>query len=89
MPLRYFLQYYLLPLRYFLQYYLLPLRYFLQYYLLPLRYFLQYYLLPLRSVLQYIYHVRAPQYARVDLKPMTEATLSPSKGLWIWPLSSD
>jgi hypothetical protein len=28
-------------------------------------------------------------YARVDLKPMAEATLSPSQGLWIWPLSSD
>jgi hypothetical protein len=25
-------------------------------------------------------------YARVDLIPMPESTLSPSQGLWIWPL---
>jgi hypothetical protein len=25
-------------------------------------------------------------YARVDLNPMPEPTLSPSQGLWIWPL---
>jgi hypothetical protein len=27
-------------------------------------------------------------YARVDLKPLPESTLSPSQGLWIWPLFS-
>jgi hypothetical protein len=25
-------------------------------------------------------------YARFDLQPMSEFTLSPSQGLWIWPL---
>jgi len=25
-------------------------------------------------------------YARVDLNPAPESTLSPSQGLWIWPL---
>jgi hypothetical protein len=27
-------------------------------------------------------------YARVDLNPMPESTLSPSQGLWIWPLAA-
>jgi hypothetical protein len=34
--------------------------------------------------LQHIYH--GQPYARVDLNPMPELTLSPSHGLWIWPL---
>ncbi len=33
---------------------------------------------------KYIYH--GQPYARVDLNPMPESTLSPSQGLWIWPL---
>jgi hypothetical protein len=37
----------------------------------------------LLSRLQHIYH--GQQYARVDLNPMPESTLSPSQGLWIWP----
>jgi hypothetical protein len=40
-------------------------------------------LCPLQSRLQHIYH--AQPYARVDLNPMTEPTLSPSQGHWIWP----
>jgi hypothetical protein len=40
-------------------------------------------LCPLQSRLQHIYH-RQP-YARVDLNPTTESTLSPSQGLRIWP----
>ncbi len=39
-------------------------------------------LCPLQSRLQHIYH--GQPYARVD--PMPELTLSPSQGLWIWPL---
>jgi hypothetical protein len=38
---------------------------------------------PLQSRLQHIYHVQP--YARVDLNPMPESTLSPSQGVWIWP----
>jgi hypothetical protein len=38
---------------------------------------------PLRSRLQHIYH--GQPYTRVDLNPMPESTLFPSKGLWIWP----
>ncbi len=40
----------------------------------------------LQNRLQHIYH-RQP-YARVDLNPMPELTLSPSKGLRIWPQST-
>ncbi len=40
----------------------------------------------LQSRLQQIYH--GQPYARVDLNPMQELTLSPSKGLRIWPLGS-
>ncbi len=35
---------------------------------------------------QHIYH--GQPYARVDLNPMPESYLSPSQGLWIWPLFS-
>ncbi len=35
----------------------------------------------LQSRLQHIYHRQT--YARVDLNPMPESTLSPSQGLWI------
>ncbi len=38
-----------------------------------------------KSRLQHIYHWQ--HYARVDLNPMPESTLSPSQGLWIWPLN--
>jgi hypothetical protein len=38
-------------------------------------------LCPLQSRLQHIYH--GQPYARVDLKPRLESTLSPSQGLWI------
>jgi hypothetical protein len=41
-------------------------------------------LCPLQSRLQHIYH--GQPYARVDLNPMPESTLSPSQGLGIWPL---
>jgi hypothetical protein len=44
------------------------------------------YNLPLRrlqSRLQHIYH--GQPYARVDLNPMPESTLSPCQGLRIWP----
>jgi hypothetical protein len=41
-------------------------------------------LCPLQSRLQHIYH--GQQFAGVDLNPMPESTLSPSQGLWIWPL---
>jgi hypothetical protein len=34
--------------------------------------------------LQHIYH--GQPYARVDLNRMPESTLSPSQGVWIWPL---
>jgi hypothetical protein len=44
------------------------------------------YVCPLQSRLQYIYHGQS--YARVDLNPMPEVTLSTSQGLWIWPLDS-
>ncbi len=40
-------------------------------------------LCPLQSRLQHIYH--GQPYARVDLNPVPESTLSPSQGLWIWP----
>jgi hypothetical protein len=40
-------------------------------------------LCPFQSRLEHIYH-RQP-YARVDLNPMPESTLSPNQGLWIWP----
>jgi hypothetical protein len=43
-------------------------------------------LCPLKSRLEHIYH--GQPYARVDLNPMPESTLSPSQGLWIWPLLS-
>ncbi len=39
---------------------------------------------PLQSRLQHIYH--GQPYARVD--PMPGSTLSPSQGLWIWPVHS-
>jgi hypothetical protein len=35
---------------------------------------------------QHIYH--GQPYARVDLNPMPELTLSPSQGQWIWTLAS-
>ncbi len=38
----------------------------------------------LQSRLQHIYH--GQPYARVDLNPMQESTLSSSQGLRIWPL---
>ncbi len=41
-------------------------------------------LCPLQSRLQRIYH--GQPYARVDLNPVLESTLSPSQGLWILPL---
>jgi hypothetical protein len=31
-------------------------------------------------------HGHGQPYARVDLNPMLESTLSPSQELWIWPL---
>jgi hypothetical protein len=40
-------------------------------------------LCPLQSRLQHIY--KGQPYARVDLNPIPESTLSPSPGLWIWP----
>jgi hypothetical protein len=42
-------------------------------------------LCPLQSRLEHIYHGRQ-LYTKVDLNPMPESTLSPSQGLWIWPL---
>jgi hypothetical protein len=41
-------------------------------------------LCPLFRLQKHIYH--GQPYARVDLNPMPESTLSPSQGLWIWPL---
>ncbi len=41
-------------------------------------------LCPLQSRLQHIYD--GQPYARVDLKPKPESTLSSSQVLWIWPL---
>ena len=41
-------------------------------------------LCPLQSRLQHIYHEQP--YARVDLNSMSDSTLYPSQGLWIWPL---
>ncbi len=38
---------------------------------------------PLQSRLQHIYH--GQPFARVELDPMPESTVSPSQGLWIWP----
>ncbi len=38
----------------------------------------------LQSRLQHIQH--GQPYAKVDLNPVPESTLSPSQGLWIWPL---
>jgi hypothetical protein len=38
-------------------------------------------LCPLQRRLQHIYH--GQPYARVDLKPLPESTLSPRQGLWI------
>jgi hypothetical protein len=43
-------------------------------------------LCPLQSRHQHIYH--GQPYARVDLNPMPELSLSPSQGLWIWTLVS-
>ncbi len=40
----------------------------------------------LQSQLQHIYH--GQPYASVDFNPILETTLSPSQGLWIWPLHS-
>jgi hypothetical protein len=40
---------------------------------------------PLHCRLQHIYH--GQPYARVDLNPTPESTLSPSQGLLIWPQS--
>ncbi len=40
---------------------------------------------PLQSRLQHIYH--GQPYARVDLNPMPESTLSPSQGLGFGPWS--
>ncbi len=40
-----------------------------------------------RSRFQHIYHgwvLGNHSYARVDLNPITESSLSPSQGLWIW-----
>ncbi len=42
-------------------------------------------LCPLHSRLQHISH--GQPYARVDLNPLTESTLYPRQGLWIWPLA--
>ncbi len=39
----------------------------------------------LQSQLQHLYH--GQPYARVDLNPTPESTLSPSQGLRIWPLA--
>ncbi len=39
-------------------------------------------LCPLQSRLQHIYH--GQPYARVDLNPRPESTVSPSQGLWIY-----
>ncbi len=39
---------------------------------------------PLQSRLQHIYY--GQPYARVDLNPMPESTLSPTQVLWIWPM---
>jgi hypothetical protein len=41
----------------------------------------------LQSRLQHIYH--GQPCARVDLNPMSESTLSPNQGLWIWPFSTE
>ncbi len=41
---------------------------------------------PLQSPLQHIYHGHWQPYARVDLIPVPESTLSPSQGLRIWLL---
>ncbi len=41
-------------------------------------------LCPLQSRLQHIYN--GQPYASVDLNSVPESTLSPSQGLWIWPL---
>jgi hypothetical protein len=43
-------------------------------------------LCPFQSRLQHIYHGQKCQ--SIDLNPMPESTLSPSQGLWIWPLDS-
>ncbi len=43
-------------------------------------------LCPLQGRLQHTYH--GQPYAKVDLNPMPESTLSPSQGLRIWPLLS-
>jgi hypothetical protein len=32
-------------------------------------------------------HLSGATYARVDLNAIPETTLSPSQGLWIWPLT--
>ncbi len=37
----------------------------------------------LQSRLQHIYHGQS--YARVDLNPIPESTVSTNQGLWIWP----
>jgi len=42
----------------------------------------------LQSRFQYMYSHHGPPYAKVDLKPMPESTLSLSRGLRIWPLVS-
>jgi hypothetical protein len=44
-------------------------------------------LCPLQSQLHHIYHGKP--YSRVDLNPKPESTLSPSQGLWIWPLTTE
>ncbi len=41
-------------------------------------------LCPLQGQLQHIYH--GQPYARVNLNPVLESTLSPSQGVWICPL---
>jgi hypothetical protein len=41
----------------------------------------------IQSRLQRIYQWQP--YAKVDLNPMPESTLSPTQGLWIWPLSAE
>jgi hypothetical protein len=41
-------------------------------------------LCPPQSRLQHIYH--GQPYAKLDVNPMPESFLSPSQGLWIWPL---
>jgi hypothetical protein len=43
-------------------------------------------LYPLQSRLQHIFH--GQPYARVDLNPVSESTLSLRQDLWIWPLIS-